>query len=60
MVICRMRSWSMASGSMTPRSGFSITQITPASTAAVTCRLVALLCGASARACSIVSREPYQ
>ena len=32
----------------------------PESTATVTCRLVALLCGASLRASSIDSCEPYQ
>ena len=35
-------------------------QATPAITAAVTCRLVALLYGASARACPIDRFEPYQ
>jgi hypothetical protein len=45
---------------MTPRSGLRSAQITPATTGAVTCRLVALLCGQSARACSIDRREPYQ
>ncbi len=33
----------MSSGSTTPRFGFSIAQIMPASAADVTCRLVALL-----------------
>jgi hypothetical protein len=43
-----------------PRSGFSIAQIMPDSTATVTCRLVALLCGTSARASSIDNCEPNQ
>ena len=58
--ISRMRAWSSSSDSTRPRRGFSIAQITPASTAAVTCSEVALLCGARRRASSIVRREPYQ
>ncbi len=49
-----------SSGSRMPRSGLRMAQITPASTPAVTCRLVALLQGHSARAWWIDKREPYQ
>ena len=38
------------------RRGFSIAQITPASTAAVTCSEVALLCGTSAP--RLLDRQP--
>jgi len=50
----------MSSGSVMPLFGFSIAHTMPASTALVTCRLVALLYGASVRACSTDSCEPYQ
>ena len=40
--------------------GCSIAHTMPASTAAVTCSEVALLCGAARRASSIDRREPYQ
>ena len=43
MQISRLRRKSISSGSTTPRFGFSIAQTMPASTATVTCRLVALL-----------------
>src|SRR4030095_144970 len=45
----RISSYGSWSGSTTSRSGLRIAQMQPARTPAATCRVVALLCGQSAR-----------
>src|SRR3984957_11574259 len=59
-LISILRRKSISSGSTRPQFGFSMAHTMPARHAEVTCRLVALLYGARARASSMVSCEPYQ